>query len=542
MPPAARITDFHACPMVNPGPSPHVGGPVVRGSPNVFTGSLPQARVGDMAVCAGPTDVIVKGSAGVFVNGMPAARLGDNTAHGGVITVGLPTVLIGELGDGGGGGGAAVDGVSMQYAAIEAQVQALIQAATSGTAFCEVCFEKAMAKFRHIGATAPVARAPAPAAAPGLPGQAPPPAAAQPLQTSKVCELVGHSLQCSHGRHPGPGGILMVVPGSNRGDVVSGKLSMKGGCGQHPSWSVSGPRSKSGTGAAYTFTADAPDTTRVSFFALQGVAPSIYQAQASACQSSAPSYEVRAYPPGKVSFKIGFTDFREALEGEIEKYLAIFDTEDEAGGDDEEDGGLVKSGLGAKKEFFNGYASYEGGWKEDKSWKAYYDKAWSIGFDPLASWSFKASIVPPTIAPEWAYRWFRAGLYGKVELSAKVAGKFTGKYWPDEDRNDWSEREVSGGGGLEVALSVELKLADPHIVEAALTGKCGGEVELGLDLSEEPGIKWAAKFSGVQASAKVRAFWGLVEFNRQFQLTPELKKDGVWSLTEADHQASGGAE
>ena len=44
MPPAARITDMHTCPMVTPGmpPIPHVGGPVVMGSPNVITGNLPQ--------------------------------------------------------------------------------------------------------------------------------------------------------------------------------------------------------------------------------------------------------------------------------------------------------------------------------------------------------------------------------------------------------------------------------------------------------------------------------------------------------------------
>jgi len=39
--------------------------------------------------------MIVKGSATVLIGGMPAARLGDQTAHGGVITVGFPTVLIG---------------------------------------------------------------------------------------------------------------------------------------------------------------------------------------------------------------------------------------------------------------------------------------------------------------------------------------------------------------------------------------------------------------------------------------------------------------
>jgi uncharacterized Zn-binding protein involved in type VI secretion len=61
----------------------------------VLTGALPQARIGDMATCAGPPDMIVKGSMTVLVGGMPAARMGDNTVHGGVIVTGCFTVLIG---------------------------------------------------------------------------------------------------------------------------------------------------------------------------------------------------------------------------------------------------------------------------------------------------------------------------------------------------------------------------------------------------------------------------------------------------------------
>ena len=98
MPPAARLTDMHTCPMVTPGlpPVPHVGGPISGpGAPTVLIGSLPAARVGDMAVCVGPPDSIVQGSATVMIGGMPAARMGDATAHGGSIVLGMPTVLIG---------------------------------------------------------------------------------------------------------------------------------------------------------------------------------------------------------------------------------------------------------------------------------------------------------------------------------------------------------------------------------------------------------------------------------------------------------------
>ena len=46
MPPAARLTDMHTCPMQTPGlpPIPHVGGPIVGpGVPNVLIGKLPAA-------------------------------------------------------------------------------------------------------------------------------------------------------------------------------------------------------------------------------------------------------------------------------------------------------------------------------------------------------------------------------------------------------------------------------------------------------------------------------------------------------------------
>lgn len=98
MPPAARITDMHVCPMVTPAvpPIPHVGGPIVGpGCPTVLIGGLPAAVVGDLAVCVGPIDSITQGSATVTIGGKPAARLGDTTAHGGSIVLGSPTVFIG---------------------------------------------------------------------------------------------------------------------------------------------------------------------------------------------------------------------------------------------------------------------------------------------------------------------------------------------------------------------------------------------------------------------------------------------------------------
>jgi uncharacterized Zn-binding protein involved in type VI secretion len=94
MPPAARVSDMHTCPMVT-GVVPHVGGPILPpGCPTVLIGGLPAARVGDMCTCVGPPDPIILGSTKVMIKGQPAARMGDSTAHGGVIVVGFPKVMI----------------------------------------------------------------------------------------------------------------------------------------------------------------------------------------------------------------------------------------------------------------------------------------------------------------------------------------------------------------------------------------------------------------------------------------------------------------
>ncbi len=95
MRPVARISDMHACPMVD-GLKPHVGGPVLSsGAPHVLAAGLPIATVGSPCLCMGPTDIIALGSSKVLAGGRPVARIGDMTAHGGLLTSGAPKVLVG---------------------------------------------------------------------------------------------------------------------------------------------------------------------------------------------------------------------------------------------------------------------------------------------------------------------------------------------------------------------------------------------------------------------------------------------------------------
>ncbi|MBS8226400.1 PAAR domain-containing protein [Vannielia litorea] len=177
--PAARIMDFHTCPLVLP-PGPflppvaHVGGPVVSGQPNVLVAMSPAARVTDMCTCAGVPDLVLSGAFNVHIGNMPAARMGDSTLHGGVITTGAMNVLIGTSGAAGGGmGGLAAfgqwvmnqvgqwfhtgslesgesgmvcmvpEGVSdaASMSEVAAQAERLREAAESGVPFVEACCE-----------------------------------------------------------------------------------------------------------------------------------------------------------------------------------------------------------------------------------------------------------------------------------------------------------------------------------------------------------------------------------------------------------------
>jgi uncharacterized Zn-binding protein involved in type VI secretion len=117
MPPAARISDHHTCPL-------HGGGKDATGEPTVLIGFRPAARVSDRLSCGGAVDRIAEGSPTVLIGHERAARMGDATTHGGVIVQGERTVLIG----------------------VPAQGFALEAAARGGVPFCEVCEQKRRAR------------------------------------------------------------------------------------------------------------------------------------------------------------------------------------------------------------------------------------------------------------------------------------------------------------------------------------------------------------------------------------------------------------
>jgi uncharacterized Zn-binding protein involved in type VI secretion len=81
------------CPKLT-GPIPHVGGPVMPpGASTVMVGGNPAAVKDDQAICVGPPAKVSAGAPTTQFGGKMVARMGDPTDHGGVIVVGMPTVL-----------------------------------------------------------------------------------------------------------------------------------------------------------------------------------------------------------------------------------------------------------------------------------------------------------------------------------------------------------------------------------------------------------------------------------------------------------------
>jgi len=91
--PVALKGHMHVCPQVDPGPKPHVGGPVVSTSQNyVKVYGLPIATVGSKCACTGMpgTAAITSGSAIANIGGQKIARMGDTCEHGGKLVQGMP--------------------------------------------------------------------------------------------------------------------------------------------------------------------------------------------------------------------------------------------------------------------------------------------------------------------------------------------------------------------------------------------------------------------------------------------------------------------
>ncbi|WP_308917991.1 PAAR domain-containing protein [Jannaschia sp. LMIT008] len=96
--PVCHLGHPHACPAVDPGPRPHIGGPAVSaGQSTVRVNGIPVlVDGGGSCLCTGvPTTAgTSKGSGKVRIDGKGVMRLGDATSHGGKMVMGFPGIRV----------------------------------------------------------------------------------------------------------------------------------------------------------------------------------------------------------------------------------------------------------------------------------------------------------------------------------------------------------------------------------------------------------------------------------------------------------------
>jgi hypothetical protein len=319
----------------------------------------------------------------------------------------------------------------------------------------------------------------------------------------KKCKLTAFTMTCEHGRSAGPQGILMVVPDSTAslGDTVKGQMKFEGGCGEHPSWSIGGYLTKRGNGALFDFWAQSVRPSVTGFAGLQNVSPQKYSVNGQSCAGGR-NYQVHAYPPGKVVYKVDFEAWRKKFR-EFLGYLPVKPAE-------------VSKWEG---KILRGSLEYNGSWKEDPgSWQAFYEKSLAGGFDPLLGLSYKDQLYPPNLMPAKLREYLEAGLFFEIGGAFKFAVNYKAKYWPATGKQDTGEWTVSASGGLEGTLSIELKLVDKDVVEAGVFGSTGVAIEAEKALGGGASVECKLKWDGLKGKFSVKALWGWVEFAREYQL------------------------
>lgn len=95
MPNVSLIGHHHTCPKNEPGPTPHVGGPISSGQSPCTVNGVPVAVIGDQCTCeVGGPDTIVSGNSAITIDGIPVALIGSDTAHGGKVIEGDAALTI----------------------------------------------------------------------------------------------------------------------------------------------------------------------------------------------------------------------------------------------------------------------------------------------------------------------------------------------------------------------------------------------------------------------------------------------------------------
>lgn len=397
----------------------------------------------------------------------------------------------------------------------------------------------------------------------------PPPSRPLPPQAPNdpPCVLLKNDLQCSHGRMAGSERILMVVAGEkSEDDTVTASLAMNGGCGAHPAWDHGPAPAVSGKSSSFHFNVRAParlsDAPMLRWWRLTPVTTRI---SATACSGISGDCDVRAYPPGEVTlgaelgakfkptekeakdkreFKVAASyeysrgGTKDKFEFDFWKIPEVFQkTMDFLGDklvgfnlldDDSDPVAQLMYGQGEsrpiKKDEFKWSiavsvaASSKSQWLEDPaSWKAYCETEIKFGASPLFEISGELPIWAVPIPPKLS-RWVKLGLFFRPTGSLQVSVARKWSLWPDDGKEVVLNWEGEGEGEIKLAIFAKLSLCSGDFVSGSATGTSSLSVK-GTKLKEPQfGLHFAASTGKLSAKLTGEALWGLMSFEREFEI------------------------
>lgn len=361
----------------------------------------------------------------------------------------------------------------------------------------------------------------APAPVPRDPSPPPEPA------RQRVCELLSVEVECGHNGRKARNHVLEVVPGAD-GDRLKLSSNLKGGCGHHTQWEISGqgaPQvSQRGTTASHVVEGWALKTLLV-----MEVLPREYTVAAMACQGHTHMTTVRVFPRDKITVSIERSkgnhwsveietdpasvsvkakgdllrktlDTQEKLEYVLEKVLA------------------VAAGPERKLKFFPKFVGkFDGKWEEHaSSHRAFYkysasieakilEASLTIPFGPTAA-------IPPSIK-KWATDWIGDFyIYLKFDGSISLTGEWARK-GPDEHK-----ATINAKGKLGATLGASIFLMKKGALNVDINGSTGFKAKVSAPIEKHPTLEFDLECEGLEAEITIEAVWGMVEYKKRFGL------------------------
>lgn len=336
-----------------------------------------------------------------------------------------------------------------------------------------------------------------------------------PAQHKRVCRLQSINVMDSEGRMACQvDGVLEVVPHEIGEEISLSAAVFEGGCGSHPTWSISGYFRTKHVGPSHSFRAVHWRVYRASWLA--NILPRQYHIDASACESTANKVTIRVYPSDKFQFTTN-GKWKAAVDS-INKAIDVIIACAQPPSDIEDPFKLLE-----------GSCSVSAGWAEHPGdHRAFYKYEASIGYNPLFGAEVTIPFGPTAVVPATVKRFGDAYLFISLSGGISTNGKWARM---SPDRHDaW----VDVTGYIHVKLGASVFLMNKNVLYAEVAGTSGIDFTGRPSGSDRPSLEWELTWLGIRGEFTIKAIGGFIEFKHEKTIVRGgMLNRGIWYLDDA---------